>query len=235
MRHPRFGPWVLVLAAAVGAASAQSSRPASDPASDERVSVTLKNGESLTGIALRGVKNERLVAGRFEPAKDATGPKTGVRLYYYRELDGYLFLEHKQIEKLEVLDTLTREQSKELADAMAAARRGREAARKAVDAARRESESRPSPEEGDVPEDKPKRTGPEPLTEDEKALLTKFPPSEGWSPETFGELKRRSIVLHVYPNANEQEFLDNFASWQKAWTKWSALQAKESPEKPKDG
>lgn len=223
--HSFLLPTTAALLALAPCLAGQSSRPASEPARDERVSVTLKNGETLTGVALRGIKNERLVQGRFEPATDATLPKTGVRLYYYRDLDGYLFLEHKNVARLDVLDTLTREQSQELADAMRKAREGRDLARKAAAAARARPESRPAPEEGDEPGPPERSAAPEPLSEDDRAILEKFPPSEGWSPETFGELKRRSIVLHVYPTAREQEFLDAFPSWRAAWTKQAALDA----------
>ncbi len=212
--------WIVLIAANV---CGQDSRPGPVRPPDERVLVTLRNGETLTGVAPQGVKNERLVGGRFLPSDDTRAPKAGIRVWYYRELDGYLFLEQKQVAKVEVLDRLSSEQSKELADAMAAGRRGRDDARRAAALARRAAESRPAPEEGDEPEAPPLK--PAPLTEAELAILTRFPPEEGWTPEKFGELKRRSIVLHVYPNANEQAFLDEFESWREAFGRWSALEA----------
>lgn len=197
------------------AAVAQDSKPAT-VAADERVAVTLKNGESLLGVAPKGVKNERLVAGRFLASQDPSEPKTGIRVWYYRDLDGYVFLEHRQIEKIEVLGRLTAEQSRELAEAIGTARRGADEARRRANAKR--SESRPTPpEEGDEPAPTPAK--PEGLTDDEKALLADYPPEEGWSAEKFGELKRRSIVLDIYPNAKERGFIDRFAEWQKAQAK----------------
>ena len=211
----------IVLLVATG--RAQDSRPGPVRPADERVLVTLKNGETLTGVAPQGIKIERLVGGRFLPSKDVRELKAGIRVWYYRDLDGYLFLEHRQVASVEVLDRLTPEQSKELSDAMAAGRRGRDDARRAATLARRAAESRPTPEEGDEPAPKPE--APKPLSETDMAVLAQFPPEEGWTPEKFGELKRRSIVLHVYPNANEQAFLDGFETWRGAFERWSALEA----------
>lgn len=210
-------PFVLpMLAAALCCvAAAQDSKPAA-VAADERVAVTLKNGESLLGVAPKGVKNERLVAGRFLASKDPSEPKTGIRVWYYRDLDGYVFLEHRQIERIEVLGKLTAEQSRELAEAIGTARRGADEARRLANAKRAESRPAP-PEEGDEPAPTPAK--PEGLTDDEKALLADYPPEEGWSAEKFGELKRRSIVLDIYPTAKERGFIDRFAEWQKAQAK----------------
>ncbi|HYC76774.1 MAG TPA: hypothetical protein VEI02_04010 [Planctomycetota bacterium] len=212
---------------------AQDSRPADPP--DQRVAVTLKNGEKLTGIAVRGVLCERLDRGHFAPCEDPKAAKTGIRLWYYRDLDGYVFLENPLVTKIETLGPLSRDQSRDLVDAVGTAREGREAAnRERVAAKRKAAESRPAPApdvEGPPAEPKP---DPNDLTEEERALLAKFPPESGWSPEKFGEIKRRMIVLDVYPNPAEQEFLDHFPAWRSAVIKHAAKEAaKPDAGKPK--
>jgi hypothetical protein len=207
-------------------AAAQESRPAHADPPDVRVRVSLQNGETLTGVAKRGVTAEVLEGGRFSETADVALPKAGLRLWYYRDLDGYLFLEYKRIANVEALGSLTREQSKELADAIASAKRVRDEARRAAEAARKkaEEEAQEGPESRPSDEGAQKPQGPE-LTAEEKALLDRFPPTEGWSPESFGELKRRSIVLDVYPNKNERDFLESFEEWRKAYAKREEIEA----------
>ena len=90
---------------------------------DERVQVILKNGHSLIGIAKQGIRCERLVRGNFKPSSDAPDRSAGIRVWYYQDLDGYIFLESKGLDRVDVLGTLTAEESRALAEAVAAARR----------------------------------------------------------------------------------------------------------------
>jgi hypothetical protein len=192
---------------------------------DERVQVVLRNGHSLIGIAKSGMRSERLVNGKFKPSTDPTDPRTGIRVWYYQDLDGYIFVEQKALERVDVLGSLTTDESKALSDAVAAAR----GARAHVVAA---AASRPARKEGDpAPESKP-ATDLDGYTAVQKSILERFPPEKGWNPEKFGELQRRKIVLHVNPSNEEQAFIDEFPTFQEAWQRWLAAHPK-SEEAPK--
>src|SRR5688572_26758073 len=102
----------LLFIAAVVVAQEQSSK---EPR-DERVQVLLKNGHSMIGIAKAGVRTERLVRGNFKPGTDATDRGSGIRVWYYQDLDGYIFLESRSLERVDVLGTLTPEESRALSD-----------------------------------------------------------------------------------------------------------------------
>jgi hypothetical protein len=201
----------LVIASFLAAQDAPSQEPR-----DERVQVLLKNGHSMIGIAKAGVRCERLVRGNFKPCSDLADRSAGVRVWYYQDLDGYIFLDSRVLERIEVLGKLTPEESRALADAIAMAHRSRIVQLPTSRPAARGEDgtgSRPAPV-----------VDPNALTSDERALLERFPPEKGWSPEKFGELQRRKIVLHVAPSKEEQSFVDRFPDFQTAWKKWLATQ-----------
>lgn len=58
------------------------------------------------------------------------------------------------------------------------------------------------------------------------ALLFKFPPEKGWGLAKKKELVRRKVVVGVYPNKEEQEFLDNFEQWMKLHKEWVLVKKK---------
>jgi hypothetical protein len=196
-------------------AGAQEPAAKDKDARDERVQVLLKNGHSMIGVAKAGVRCERLVRGNFKPSSDSTERAAGIRVWYYQDLDGYIFLETRTLERVEVLGTLTPEESRALAEAVAAAHGSHTTF----------AESRPSGKSASGAESRPS-ADPNGLTAAEKALLERFPPDKGWSPEKFGELQRKKIVLHVNPSDEEQAFIDDFPAFQGAWRKWLAAQPK---------
>jgi hypothetical protein len=182
---------------------------------DERVQVVLRNGHSLIGIARAGVRRERLVRGNFKPCSDPADRSSGIRVWYYQDLDGYIFLETRHLERVDVLGNLTAEESRALGEAIAAAHGTRVTGSSSRPAARGEvgASSRPTPVADSFG-----------MTGEERALLDRFPPDRGWSPEKFGELQRKKIVLHVNPSTEEQTFIDQFPTFQTAWKKWLATQ-----------
>lgn len=52
--------------------------------------------------------------------------------------------------------------------------------------------------------------------DDFKALLEKFPPEKGWGKEKYQEITTRIARIRVGPTAEENEFVTNFANWEKA-------------------
>jgi hypothetical protein len=210
-----------ILSLLVVAVIAGAQEPAKE-GRDERVQVLLKNGHQMIGIAKAGIRCERLVRGNFKPGDDPTDRSSGIRVWYYQDLDGYIFLETRTLERVEVLGTLTSEESRALSEAIAAAHGSRidaPSSRPSTTTAKpvAGSDSRPAPQ-----------TDPNGLTAAEKVLLDRFPPDKGWCPEKFGELQRKKIVLHVNPSDEEQAFIDDFPAFQGAWRKWLAVQ----PPKP---
>ncbi len=209
-------PHLLILVASIGLGSgllAQGSEPR-----DERVQVVLKNGHTMVGVAKSGLRCERQVHGRFMACNDNDDRAAGIRLWYYQNLDGYIFLDRKALDHVDVLGLLTPDESRELAAAMSAANAGSGGAR----AASRPS-SRPSPQP-----DRPSTTDGATYSDEERALLIQFPPEKGWGPEKFGELQRRKIVMHVNPSVEEQAFVDAFPRYQVAWRKWAEEQGRKS-------
>ena len=52
--------------------------------------------------------------------------------------------------------------------------------------------------------------------------VLRFPPDDGWGPEKKEELYRRGIVIDVYPNEEEQTFLDHYTEWLAQYEIWKA-------------
>lgn len=48
------------------------------------------------------------------------------------------------------------------------------------------------------------------------ALLQEYPPTAGWNQAKRDEIARRKVVVGAVPSAQEQRFVDKFATWQKA-------------------
>ncbi len=179
---------------------------------DVRVQVTDLKGEPFTGIARGGVTVEVSRRGQFTKGDDKKAKGAGIRLWYWRDLDGYVFLEYSRIKSTSILGELSVEESAALLKAMTVTR---------TPASRptRVTESVP------VPESRPAEPTPDPA---DAAILKEFPIDEGWNPERFGEIQRRRIVLHINPTKKEQEFVDRFDEFRTAYDKAEAAK----PSKP---
>ena len=105
------------------------------------------------------------VRGFFKTAEDAKSPRAGIRVFYYRNANGFIFLPYRTIKEVVVLGKLTKEQKEALETAVAASERAAARGRKKT-------------VDGSTP--KPELSG---LTEKERELLTKFDPAKGWSAE----------------------------------------------------
>src|SRR5262245_2541812 len=111
------------LLAAVLAVVSASALLAQSPAVDRRVTLTdlriqasLKNGATIVGIAPGGCLAERLSQRGYEAADDVSDRKTGVRIWYYRNMDGFLFVPYRTVKDLEILGALEPIESKVLRD-----------------------------------------------------------------------------------------------------------------------
>jgi hypothetical protein len=189
-----------------------TSKPEIDP--DLRVQVKLNNGAFITGIAKEGRLIERLKRGGFRTLADKKDPHSGIRVWNYRRTIGYIFLKYRTVEVVKVLGVLTQEEKRLLEESLARA------------AEVRRSKSRTGADGGSV-----KLEG---LTKSEHGLLKKFDPGKGWSPERFGEIQRRRIVLNQKPSRKEEEFCDVYTEWESAFKKWSLARQAATREESKN-
>jgi hypothetical protein len=90
---------------------------------------------------------------------------------------------------------------------------------KKTDGAAKPGEKKDGKEEA---EEAPKKPVPgiEKLPEAKRALLEKFPPTEGWVPNRVKQIEWRKWSLDLFPNAQEKEFLKVYADWKTAYDEW---------------
>ncbi|MFO1052978.1 MAG: hypothetical protein U1F36_12255 [Planctomycetota bacterium] len=176
--------------------------------SNVRITLRLKNGSRMKGVVKDGRFVERPQGLEFLPS-ELTAEDAGVRLWYYDQTNSFIFLPYADIAYHKIGDRLTDEEVKKIAE---------ELDRIALDKARLKDD--PSAKSKDEPkkDGAPAKDGPElpTMTDDQKAILAEFPPSEGWSYDRMRELEARKIRIGVYPNEHEQRFLDNFGLWSQA-------------------
>jgi len=74
-------------------------------------------------------------------------------------------------------------------------------------------------DDADAPPKKPV-PGLDQLPEAKRALLEKFPPTEGWVPNRVKLIEWRKWSLDLFPNAQEKEFLKVYSDWKTAYDEW---------------
>ncbi len=200
----------LFLFASVTSALAQGVNGPPKPC-DLRVQVDLKNSSSIVGIVTSGALVERLGRSGYEPIEDQQERGAGIRIFYYRNQDGFLFLPYRDIREVQVLGTLTPEESRTLRDAVAHA----ELVTRNKDELARRSKAAAEARKADAASEA-----------DGRALLARFPPEKGYSKQLYGDLRRREIVNREKLGAEEQAFVASFEAWEKAY---AASELKGSP------
>jgi hypothetical protein len=190
---------ILVLAATL------SAQPAA-PKSDERVQVELKNGSAIIGVAPAGRFQERMGRYGYEEVADKSHRRTGIRVWYYRETDGFIFLPYRSVSKVTRLGELTSDESRALRKAIATA-----------EASRSNRPAKVVPTDPGVKDPAGFGAGAQGgLTTMDRKLLREFPPAEGWGAERFGEIQRKKIVLDIQPRGAEKRFVKVYSQWEKA-------------------
>lgn len=177
---------------------------------DARVKVTMTNGSIIMGIARGGVLSERQLRDGFKPAKNTGERSTGIRVWYYQRMNGFLFLPHHLVEEVEVLSILTPEQSAAVTGAKvkdsgtAAKKPGRIASGK-------------SPTGSAVQGKEASWTPPRKLAAAQpRSILDEFPPDKGWGKDRLGEIRRRESVEGIAPTAEERRFVEVYEKWDRA-------------------
>jgi hypothetical protein len=226
----------------------------------ERVEIRMRLGVVLTGM----VKSRQFEVQRgfqFHPAESEDTPGAGLRVWYAMGLNGFIFVPHEEVEGVRFLGGMTDAEVKvlvaELEDARlkaeqdrarAAAEMAAKRAAKKAEADGQAAEEAPAEEPGLEPPDTGKAPGvpsagpaaappadPKRLAKI-KELLARFPPRE-WKPARLEEIKKRIIVLDVFPSDEERAFIENFDLWQEGYRLWQQAQggAEKEPAAPAEG
>lgn len=219
------------------APATQPAADASAPSRGARYKVTLRSGRSIVGVVTTASLYERRDGSSWVQAeKDAPG--AGIRLFFLRDQEGFVFIPTREIRASEKQSDLTEQEGKDLEKAHS------NSAKRAADEREKLRKDRQAREEAEkakaaAAEDKAKGEGAEKTksggaaTDDQiaryTALLAKYPPTK-WSPDSPAEIEKRRIVMGLQPTDEEKAFVAVFEEWSKAYTAWKAGQ--EKPAKP---
>ncbi len=246
---------LMLAAALLGAAQAADEEARSDPPvrteADEpapsaevepvrgiRYRVWLKSGRSMEGIVRAKGVFEVLDREHGYRAADEDEEGAGVRFWFPRAQDGFIFVHLSGVKRLEELGELSSDEGRSIARARVAAahRAERErfqirAMRAAEDAAEESAAEKPvaggepAAESGEPGAEKP------PVAEGDgasdaaseagrmAALLVRFPPAK-WTLDTPQEIRRRKVILGLFPSDEEKAFLAVFDEWRPAYAAW---------------
>ncbi len=186
-----------------------------------KVRVRLRNGELMVGVVKDGLFVERPAGLEFVRA-EMTAKGAGLRLWYYNDTSGYIFLPYTMIKTYKVLRRLSDVQIKEIRDKILererAARSRGEKRRKEL--ANKQQELR----KGVGSAAKAERLAKKLADEEKKTagnaklmkLLKEFPPSEGWGADKIKAINLRRLTIRVYPNPKERRFIEKFDEWKLA-------------------
>lgn len=183
--------------------AAQSKTP-----SDLRVEVRLKNGSNIIGIAQSGRLCERRIRTGYIAAEDKQIRGVGIRVWYYKQQRGFVFLPYRNIDAVTELGAVSAQEIAALRSEVEKAEKARLAKAKAKAdalAAAKAGELTP-PVEGT--DEKPA------LTQAQKDLLKEFP-TDKWDRERYGKLQTARL-LGKEIQGPEKRFVDVFEQWNSA-------------------
>lgn len=228
-------------------APAAQSRPASHSESrpsatlvHDRVQISLRNGQKLVGIVKNQKYAERAEGFNFSTTVKSD-PEAGVRIWFSRPGQNYLFVAYKEIESLKtvarVSDLEVRELEEKLFEEARAARDAEADARlaelKSRESARddeRDSAARKAEEAKKKEVEKQKKAA----LDKAQHMLDRFPPDQGWGEEKYKEIIAKK-ANHQYPDAEESAFVKGFDDWKQAKALLDAAEKGEELPLPADG
>jgi hypothetical protein len=210
---------------------------AGDEVEELHVTVHLLTGAKIEGIVRGGL--EVLVNGSFRPVSDATSPAAGYRIWYTTGTNGFIFVHHRDIVRIENRGAVTNEQRKQLENALARLRevaeqgrqRAREELRSLEERQKAEDEEEKVAAAAEAEEAEQKKA--EEKAQRLKALIERFAPPE-WTPDRREKIERNRVVLGLPPSAEEQEWLDSYDEWKQAYDLWEKEQAEGTAEESGD-
>jgi hypothetical protein len=199
-----------------------------EPIRGVRYQITLRTGTSIVGIVTCEKVFERRDGVNWAVAeKDAPG--AGVRLYFVKDADGFVFIPTKDMKGAEKLEDISEREGRDLAKRRVAAahRADEERERLRREREKREAKARAKAEDAEKTSDEGAAKETE-LTAEEQlarytALLAKYPPDK-WTLDTPKDIERRRIVMDLFPSDEEKAFLAVYDDWAKAYTAWKAGQ-----------
>jgi len=200
-----------------------------------QVKVELKRGAVFDAVVKdKGVvdylkKNEALDLDKLDSRARLT-------LYYMNGMSGTTAVtlgDVKSVKRLMLLDKKTLDEMVATITQRIEKVRTQEAEREKVEAEkrtlRREEAAEQSKERAEKKKEQKEKT-----SEQEKIKwILRFPPDAGWGPEKKEELYRRSMVVGVFPNAEEQAFLDHYQEWTEQFEYWKQLEEQRKAEEAK--
>jgi hypothetical protein len=210
------------------AASKPPAAEAEPPVRGTRYQITLRSGATLSGVVTCEKVFERR-DGVAWVAADKDAPGAGVRLYFVKDADGFVFISTKEMKDAEKLEDISDREGRDLA------KRRVDAAHRALDERDRLRKEREK-HEAKAKADEAEHAGDESSTEAEHvmtpeeqlarytALLKKYPPGGKWTLDTPKDIERRRIVMDLFPSDEEKAFLAVYDEWAKAYTAWKAGQ-----------
>ena len=181
-----------------------------------QVKIMLDNGVTLDGV-LRDRKI--LEKGKANREIDLTelDPDYTITLHYFRGLNGTMGVKVRDLKKLKLLLPLTGD---ELNDIVGTIReriervRAREVLRLAKIREAREARRKQEAEDAKALEAELAKAAKAKEESERYGLLTRYPPEQGWGEEMVKHLKWRGVVIGVFPDDEEQFFLDHYPEWQ---------------------
>lgn len=198
-----------------------------------RVRVKLRNGERLNGIVKNGRFVERPSGGLEFSRAEMTQKDAGLRLWYYNNADGYMFLPYKWIKTYKVLQRLTDVEIKVIRDEIKDKERSaKEQAFKRLEklkdkAAAMKEEGAATEKLDALANSLAKKKAEEAENARLLALVEEYPPAEGWGEDRINQINVRRLTINVFPNAKERRFIDIFEDWKKGRDIWVAQKKKD--------
>ena len=199
-----------------------------EPVRGIRYRVWLKSGRSMEGIVrAKGVFEVHESDTGYRPADDDEAG-AGVRFWFPKAQDGFIFMPVSAMERLEELGELSTDDGRSIArarvDAAQRAQRERfhiktlraadEDAEAEAAAAQAEQGAEEALEEEIVTE--------EVAAGEMAALLLRFPPDR-WTLDRPKEIERRKVILGLFPSDEEKDFLAVFDQWKIAYEAWAEV------------
>jgi hypothetical protein len=163
-------------------------------------------------------------------------PESSLTLYYMRGMNGQMSIRVTDVTSVEVLHSLGEKDMENVRDVIGRRINTLHQEEKKRQAVQKKETHPPKEIWANRKKDLAKKKKPEESKENRFSLLTRFPPSDGWGLEKKKKLEWRKVVIKVFPNPEEQVFLDRFEEWSKQYKAWKSLQdkSKASPKNKKE-
>jgi len=191
-----------------------------------RVTVHLKNGNTIRGVVKDSLLVERIDGLRFVAAEE-NEPGAGMRIYYWNGGNSYVFVPYADMRRdaegkpdCKINERLTPAQ---LRDIELANKKQDDDSGKAHAAAQDQAAAQDTPPTDDTQAPKAADgTAKDPaggLTKEQQdlfALVQEYPPQAGWCQDKRDEIARRLAVIGAKPSESELRFVARFADWLRA-------------------